>query len=427
MDFFNICEWLTNIISAKYYERGKEGVIGILPLKQSMNIKFLKSQEGDKRMKKFKQTLLLGMLFGVILLAACGGSDGTSNNTDSESTDETSNEPITLRAATGLSAQHMWVEGTMVPWMEKVEELTDDQVKFEFFSGGELVAVPDEAESVLNGTIDVGLILPIYTLDQYPMAEITMLPLAHSDTLIGSKAWQELLESDTELVDGKTYAEMQFADFKFFPVATTEEYSISTTGHEFHSVNDVKGTSLRTPSRIHEMYSEKIGVNSVTMPAVEMYDSLSRGAFEGSYYSISDWTGYGFQDLFRYTLRGINFGHFNAFIGMTNETWESLPTNVQEAMEQAYQEVFVPGAELIMDRSTEIIEQNKADGGKFVDFSTLDQEVQDLFNQGIEETWLDYAKLLNEQGLPGTELVKLWRDLIIKHGGDVPEGVKNIE
>ena len=135
MDFFNICEWLTNIISAKYYERGKEGVIGILPLKQSMNIKFLKSQEGDKRMKKFKQTLLLGMLFGVILLAACGGSDGTSNNTDSESTDETSNEPITLRAATGLSAQHMWVEGTMVPWMEKVEELTDDQVKFEFFSG----------------------------------------------------------------------------------------------------------------------------------------------------------------------------------------------------------------------------------------------------------------------------------------------------
>ncbi|GGC89479.1 lactate-binding periplasmic protein [Thalassobacillus devorans] len=355
----------------------------------------------------------------VLVLAACGG--------DEKAGGESSDETITLRAATGLSAQHGWWSDTMVPWMEKVEELTDGQVQFETYTGGELVSVPDEGDAVLNGTVDIALVLPIYQPDQFPMAEVTMLPLAHSDTLIGSNAWKALLNSDVELKDGQTYQEMMFTDFKVFPVSTTQEYSISTTGKEFDSVSDVKGTSLRTPSRIHEVYSDNVGINSVTMPAVEMYDALSRGSFEGSYYSIADWSGYGFQDLFRYTLTGINFGHFNSFIGMSQQKWEDMPENVQEAMEQANEEVFKPGAEEWINRSEELIEQNKEDGGKFVEFSSLDQEVQEVFTTGIEDTWMNYANMLEEQGLPGNKLIKLWRDLIVEEGGDVPDGLKNIE
>lgn len=392
-------------------------------------------------MRNIKQAFVISMVLVLaLLIAACGGGGsqtggpsggngggaGTGGGTGSGNGAGSAGETITLRAATGLSPQHGWWAGTVVPWMDRVTELTEGRVQFETFTGGELVSVPDEADAVLNGTIDVGLILPIYQPDQYPMAEVTMLPVAHSDVFIGSKAWRALVESDIALADGKTYYDMQFSAFKVFPVSATEEYSISTTGHEFNSVNDVVGISLRTPSRIHEMYSEKIGINSITMPAVEMFDALSRGAFEGSYYSIADWSGYGFQELFRYTLRGINFGHFNALIAMTQEKWNSLPADVQAAMEQAYEDVFLAGAEEWKRRSDEMVEQNTADGGKFVDFSTLDPAVQAHFTQGIVETWLDYAKLLEDQGLPGTELIKLWRDLLLENGGDVPDEIKNL-
>ncbi|GAA2074124.1 TRAP transporter substrate-binding protein [Aeromicrobium halocynthiae] len=347
--------------------------------------------------------------------AACGSGGG-------------SDDTVTLRVATGLSEQHAWWSDSMVPWMDRVEELTDGQVTFQSFTGGELVEVPDEVEAIQNGTVDVALILPIYTPDQFPMAEVTMLPVSESDTLIGSEAWRALVESDVELGDGKTYYESQFGDqgIKAFPVSTTQEYSISTTGQELDSVAAVQGLSLRTPSRIHEIYASKIGVNSVTIPAVEMFDALSRGAFDGSFYSVADWSGYGFQDLFEYTLTGLDAGHFNGLIGMTQDRWDSLPADVQDAMTQAHDEIFTPGAQEWVDRSDEMIEYNEERGGQFVDLSTLDQSVQDLMLDGVEATWQDYIDLLEADGLPGTDVATLWRDLLVEAGGSVPEPIQDL-
>jgi TRAP-type C4-dicarboxylate transport system substrate-binding protein len=383
---------------------------------------YLKIGWGKLLMKKFKSSLYAGAAL-LLILSGCGDEEATDTDTNGNAEVET----IKLRAATGLSGQHAWVAASFEPWMERVEELTEGQVEFELFTGGELVSVPDEAEALESGTVDVAIVLPIYQPDQFPMAEITMLPLSHSDTFIASNAWKKLLESDEVLADGKTFSELQFGQFKVLPISTTQEYSISTTGKEFKTVDDVIGTSLRTPSRIHEVYAEKTGLSSVTMPAVEMYDSLSRGTFDGSFYSIADWSGYGFQDLFKYTVQGINFGHFNSFIGMTQEKWDEMPENVQEAMTQANEEIFEPGAQEWVTRSEAAIAENEKIGGKFVDFSELDQDVQNHFNEGIEETWSNYAELLEKDGHPGNKLVVLWRDLLIEEGGEVPEAVTNLK
>lgn len=368
-------------------------------------------------MKKSKLAAVALSVTALTLTAACGGGEAGSDG-----------DTITLRVATGLSDQHAWWAATMVPWMDRVEELTDGKVEFETFTGGELVEVPDEAEAILNGTADVALLLPIYTPDQFPMAEVTMLPVQTSDTMIASRAWKALLESDVKL-DGKTYYESQFGDkgIKAWPVSATQEYAISTTGATIETVADVESLSLRTPSRIHEMYAKATGIDSVTIPAVEMFDALSRGSFDGSFYSIADWSGYGFQDLFKYTLTGINFGHFNSTIGMTDATWDGLPSDVQEAMDEAHEDVFEAGAQEWIDRSDEMIKYNTAKGGEFVGFNTLDQEVQDHFLAGIDETWTGYVKQLDEAGLPGEEVVELWRDLLVEAGGSVPEDISVLD
>lgn len=374
-------------------------------------------------MKKSRLATAVAMTASVSLLAACGGGGGTSTGGDG------GDESVTLRVATGLSDKHAWWAAGMVPWMDKVEELTDGQVTFETFTGGELVEVTKEIEAVQNGTVDVSLMLPIYNPDQFPMAEVTMLPISKSDTMIASEAWKALLESDEELSDGQTYYESQFgqAGIKAWPLSTTQEYSISTTGKELDTVQAIKGTALRTPSRIHEMYAAKVGIDSVTIPAVEMFDALSRGSFDGSFYSIADWSGYGFQDLFKWTLTDINFGHFNGLIGMDQQRFEELPEDVQEAMQQAHEETFEASAQEWVDRAEEMVEYNKNNGGEFVSFDNIDQAAQQHLLSGVDGTWNDYIQLLEDQGLPGKEAALLWRDLLIEAGGEVPDEIANME
>lgn len=378
-------------------------------------------------MKKSKLTTALAVTACVSLLAACGGGDGGGGGTEAGGGE--GGEAVTLRVATGLSDKHAWWAAGMVPWMEKVEELTDGQVTFETFTGGELVEVTKEIEAVQNGTVDVALMLPIYNPDQFPMAEVTMLPISKSDTLIASDAWKALLESDQELAGGQTYYESQFGaqDVKAWPLSTTQEYSISTTGKELDTVEAIKGTSLRTPSRIHEMYADKIGVDSVTIPAVEMFDALSRGAFDGSFYSIADWSGYGFQDLFKWTLTDINYGHFNGLIGMSQRAYDELPADVQDAMQQAHEETFEASAQEWVDRAEEMVEYNKNNGGEFVSFDSIDPAAQEHLLSGVEDTWNDYIALLDEQGLPGKEVALLWRDVLVEAGGEVPDAIADME
>lgn len=371
-------------------------------------------------MKKSRLATTLVVTACVSLLAACGGDGGAEAGGD---------EAVTLRVGTGLSDKHAWWAAGMVPWMEKVEELTDGQVTFETFTGGELVEVTKEIEAVQNGTVDVALMLPIYNPDQFPMAEVTMLPISRSDTMIASNAWKALLESDEQLADGKTYYESQFGaqDIKAWPLSTTQEYAISTTGKELDSVKAVESVALRTPSRIHEMYAAKIGVDSVTIPAVEMFDALSRGAFDGSFYSVADWSGYGFQDLFTYTLTDINFGHFNGLIGMSQQTFDGLPADVQDAMQQAHEETFEGSAQEWVDRADEMVAYNEGEGGEFVSFDSLDPAVQEHMLGGVEETWTDYIELLEKEGLPGKDVALLWRDLLVEAGGEVPDGIAEME
>ncbi|PIC78028.1 TRAP transporter substrate-binding protein DctP [Sporosarcina sp. P19] len=360
--------------------------------------------------------------FALLLLTACGeDSEKAANSNDGET--------YKLRVTSALSANHgLWV-GFYEPWMKKVEEDSDGRVTFETFTSEELVKATNEVEALKQGTVNIAApLLPIYEPSTFPLSEVSMLPLTKSSPIIGSLAFKELINSDVELQDGKTFAELEYGaqSLKVLPATISEEYSISTTGLKFDSVKDVQKAKLRTPSRIHEIYAKKIGTNSVTMPTFDLYDAMSRGAVDGSFLFISDWTGYGFEELFKYTVNDINLGHFSSLLAMTEKQWDEFPEDIQKIMIDASDELVENGAELWVDRSEEIIANSKEQGGEFVSLNDLDPEVKELLIEGMEDTWTDFIELLNKQGDPGTEIAKLWRDIVIEQGGDVPEAVKDL-
>jgi len=361
-----------------------------------------------------------------VLITGCVESSGEESNTQNNSDDE----EFTLILSSGLSTQNGWWEGYFLPWMEKVEERTDGRVKFEFYANEELIPINEELQALENKTIDIAAPLwPQYDPNRFPLSEVTMLPLLDSDTKIATKAYAKLVESDHELVDGKTFTDIEYKerDLVVFATPTTAEYVISTKDYPFETVGDFKKASLRSPTRVHEVFASKVGIDSISMPSTDMFDAINRGAFEGSFFSIADWTGYGMQDVFTYTLEGINLGHFAAMWAMEEDTWNDLPEDIQDIMKEASYEQIIDGAQLWMDRSEDIRREAEEDGAVFDDFDNLDSEAQDLLVEGIEETWFEWIEELEDNGHPGKEMAMLWRDLIVEEGGTVPEKVMKIE
>ena len=378
------------------------------------------------KMKKSQRYLLVSiLLFVTFVLAACGG--------ETTSTDEGSNdsgEKITLRVTSALAPTHGQWEGFFVPWMEQVTEESNGRVEFVTFTSGELVEAGNELDALNEGTVDIAApLLPIYDPQRFPLSEVSMLPLTSSDPIIAGRAYNKLVTSDHKFSNGQTFQEMEYGEhgIKAFGPTISQEYSISTTGLEFNSPADLKKAKLRTPSRIHEIYSKHVGINSVTMPTFDLFDAMSRGAIDGSYLFIADWTGYGFQELFKYTIQGINLGHFGSVLAMTEDKWNSIPEDIQQIMIKAMDDHRDAGSQLWIDRSAEIIESTKAEGAKFIQLEDADPEVKKVLEDGLVKTWHDFIDLLEEQGEPGKEVAILWRDYLIEEGGSVPEEIMELE
>ena len=338
-------------------------------------------------------------------------------------------ETFNFRVTSALSASHGQWQGFFKPWMEKVEERSNGRITFTPFVSGELVKATNEPDALKQGIVQIAApLLPTYDPAMFPMSEVPMLPLTKSSPKIGSLALKALLESDEPLMDGKTFSELEYDanGLVAIPITISEEYSISTTGHRFDTVEDVQSVTLRTPSRIHEMYAKNVGINSITMPAFDLFDALSRGAVDGSFLFISDWTGYGFDELFKYTVTDVNLGHFASAMALTKDQWNALPEDLQTIMLETASEQITEGAQLWVDRREEIMEKTQANGAEFISVNDLSPEVKELLLSGMEKTWFDYIDNLEQKGLPGKKLARLWRDIVIEQGGDVPEAIHDL-
>ncbi|OLO42909.1 hypothetical protein BTR23_01570 [Alkalihalophilus pseudofirmus] len=381
-------------------------------------------------LKPIVSTMFL-MTMGASLIA-CGGQDTSttpSNNDNSENTQ--TGESITLRASSGVGAEHTWNTGFTYSLMERVESQSAGDVSFEIFTSGELVPLGTEYDALRQGTIDVALsLMGPYDPQRFPYSEVAMLPLLESDAKIASTAMQNMMKSDRVIADGKTYYELEFADKGLVAFANplTEPYVISTTRQKLESISDfTESLRMRSPSRVHEILATNLGVTAISMPVTDSYDALSRNALDGMFHSIPDWANFGLDELFRHTIEGANLGHFIGHTAMTQETWDSLPADVQEEFEAAADEIIFDGSDQWIDGTVRGKEANIEKGGEFTHLDDLNPEVRDHINNAIVETWFEWIDNLESQQLAGKEMALLWRDMLVEAGAVLPDEIVELQ
>ncbi|WP_096200094.1 TRAP transporter substrate-binding protein [Bacillus sp. FJAT-45350] len=384
-------------------------------------------------MKKFYKLTLSALLLSIFLVAC--GNGGDSNNSEGDSGANTnSEETIVLKAATNLPTRHFSMQNVILPFLERIEEESNGRVEFQLYDSESLVRAGEELEALRSGTIDIAVpMYDVYDTARFPFSEIPLLPLTKSSPEIYSEAVSIFIQNDEPYSDGKTHMERVYGDqgLVAWPYAPGRSYTIGTVGEPIRSLSELQSLQVRVPSSVHETFARKLGASPARISINETYDAFNRGTLDAGFTPITDWTSYGFEEVFTYVIEGIEAGSWPSSFAMTKDRFESLPEDIQEIISLAAIEVpnlrHNPEFKQVQDDlEASILDDFFANGGVLEELSDLPQEIQNKVDEAVGETWLEWIESLERDGEPATEAAIRWRDAVLQAGGDVPDVVKEL-
>ncbi|HEU0202992.1 MAG TPA: TRAP transporter substrate-binding protein DctP [Burkholderiaceae bacterium] len=329
-----------------------------------------------------------------------------------------------LTISASLAKVHFWVGLHMDPFANAIEGATP--IKFKRFYAGELVSVGRELDALKGGTIDVAApLLAPYHEGRFALSDVTQLPTYDTTSVMITKAFQKLLDSDVKLKGDKTFYQYEIADkgIRVWPLGATAAYAISTTGKSLRTPADLKGVPMRAGSALHTIVLQQLGATPVTMPSSQAYEALSRGTVNGLVLSIGDWKSYSFQDLLKYTIAGVSLGHWESYLATTEGVWKKLSDSERQSWDRIARDTALKNAEAIDKQDVEVRTAAEKAGSQFVSVQTLPSEMRDHIAKAAAATWITWIEQTDKKGHPGKATARLWASLVKAEGGKVPAGV----
>src|SRR5699024_4599309 len=201
---------------------------------------------GGKTMIKFRNILLLMVLFGTMLLVACGGGDDTTEgdtNTDTDaetSTEGSDGDTYEFKLGHIAPPDHIWNEAAE-KLAEELEERSDGRMKMELYPGGQLGSDADMVQQLETGSLDFGFITNAYMTSKADVFSACFAPFlfdSYEDELEASNT--DIANEILETVDDQGLKALDY----FFSGHRTMMFT-----DKVETPEDIKGLTLRvTPS-----------------------------------------------------------------------------------------------------------------------------------------------------------------------------------
>jgi len=289
----------------------------------------------------------------------------------------------------------------MERWKKEMEKRTSGAVAIQTFPGGTLLGAKAMMDGVIAGQADIGCICMAYQPGRFVVTNATSLPLGIPNSKVGSLALLDLY---------KKYNPKAFAKVKVLAMFTTAPTNIMSKV-PVRTLKDINGLDLRASGGAAQILGAW-GANPVGMPMPATVEALQKGVVKGLFSSLETMKDFKFAEMCRYvTMTNTVIYPFAVIMNM--DKWNSLPKNVQKAMnnlvlEQSewtgnYMDNHVKDA-IIWSKNTHNVE--------FISLSNKEKGKWDKKLQFLNDKWVAGAK---DKGLPGKKIVKDLKKLIAKH------------
>jgi TRAP-type C4-dicarboxylate transport system substrate-binding protein len=279
----------------------------------------------------------------------------------------------------------------MERWKTEVEKRTGGKVNINTYPGSTLLGAKDMMDGVIAGQADIGCLCMAYQPGRFVVTNATGLPVGIPDARTGSLVLLDLYQK---------YTPEEFAAVKVLAMFTTAPSNIMSK-EPVRNLDDIKGMSLRGSGGAAQVLAAW-GANPVGMPMPDTPEALQKGVVKGLLSSLETLKDFKFAEMCRYVTL-TNTAIYPFAVVMNMNTWNALPKDVQQVMEDMIREQSEWTGNYMDDHVSESVSWSKQTYDvEIIELSSAQKSKWDARLQPLKEKWTAEAK---EKGLPADAIL----------------------
>ncbi|MBV8889343.1 MAG: TRAP transporter substrate-binding protein DctP [Alphaproteobacteria bacterium] len=314
-------------------------------------------------------------------------------------------DKITLKIGTYFAPNHYIEVNTTKFFMDKMTELTEGRVQFEYYPAQQIGKAADLMRLAQAGVIDIAGQAIAYATDQLPLSGVIEMPGLFQTSCAGTHALEALVQRGKILND----QELAPAHVRDVFSIVLSPYKLHTRTKPIHELGDFAGLKLRVAGGGQEMMANALGAVPVEMPAPDVYQSLSRGTLDGVFFAYQSVRPYDVQTVTRFSTAGYSFGTSGLHWVISDRSWNRLPPDVQQALAKAgpmTSDNFCTYSDTHEDLDQAALVK---DGITMV---SLDEPQKEAVMEKLAPVAQEWAKKLDQRGKPGSEALKQLHEVL---------------
>jgi len=360
----------------------------------------------NKRLPVAIITILVILTLVVLAVAGCSKPAATTAPTAAPTTTAAA-KVIEIKMPTGNTFWQGEGGTTAGTWMKEVEAATNGRVKFNVLLGA--APEPTLYDVIADGSFDVAMNPVMFNTGRFLTMEAGTFPDVGQMCAHPSKAVYDVWQQSDAF-------KKEFADTHLISVwaATPSPPGIclGMTDQPINKLEDLKGKKIGTYGEWGQKRLEALGAAVVTIPPPTIYEDVQKKIADGTLMDAEMLFSSKLQELIKY-IHMINFQFVPFWLVMNNDTWNSLPADIQQIMMEKGKDIPDIADKYHGDSNTKGVEEAKANYGLTV--ITYSEEELARWNAATLPVTQQYIEMLNKKGLDGEATLAMWRAAYTKY------------
>lgn len=296
------------------------------------------------------------------------------------------------------------------PWGENVEKASGGRIKIQHFDAMALGGRPPELmDQARDGVVDISMTVVGYTPGRFPNTEVFELPFMMTNPVATAKAYWEMVETD--------WQSGEYKDVKVLG-AWVHGPGVIHTKDGVTKLEDMKGKTLRGPTRVINDLLSELGATPVGMPLPAIPEALSKGVVNGT---VIPWEVTPAIKLSELVSNHTEFMSKEALytaaivLVMNKAKYDALPDDLKKILDAESGEKLSAFASQVMwdmDPGARKIAEGK--NNTIVQLDNAEVDRWKAAAQPVVDRWV---KEMGDKSVDGAALIEKVRGLIKKHGG----------